>query len=143
MPVSGHSTEEQFVVTAEARRRWSRREKLAIVGEIVGSTVSAVARRHNIAPSLLFRWKRELGGTATTRPETPAFVRVGLPAPVAEGGHGVGVSSHLPDNDAIEIVLDGGRRLIVGKDADMAVLERILDVLERRGVRHGPESDGG
>ena len=122
---------EQFVVTAEARRRWSRKEKLAIVGEIGGSTVSAVARRHNIAPSLLFRWKRELGGTAT-KPEAPAFVRIGLPAPVADGRHDAGVSSHLPGDDAIEIVLNGGRRLIVGKSADMAVLERILDVLERR-----------
>lgn len=142
MPVSGHSTERQFVVTAEARWRWSRREKLAIVGEIAGRTVSAVARRHNIAPSLLFRWKREFGGTAATQPETPAFVRIGLPAPVADGRHGAGVSSHRPGGGAIEIVLNGGRRLIVGNGADMAVLESILDVLERRPVRHSAEGDG-
>lgn len=141
MPVSGDSTEvERFVVTAEARRRWSREEKQAIVGEIVGRTVSAVARRHNIAPSLLFRWKRELG--TATKPEAPAFVRVGLPAPVADGGHDTRVLPHLPGNGAIEIVLRGGRRVIVGKDADMAVLERILDLLERRPVCHSPESEG-
>jgi len=129
MPVSGHSTEERFVVTAEARRRWSRDEKLAIVAQIAGSAVSAVARRHNIAPSLLFRWKRELGGTAAAKPAAPEFVRIALPAPITGGA---GPLSGSNDDSAIEIVLSGGRRVIVGKGADMMALGRILDVLERR-----------
>ena len=126
MPVSGHSTEGRFVVTADARRRWSREEKLAIVGQIAGSTVSAIARRHNIAPSLLFRWKRELGGTAA-KAEAPAFVRVCLPAAVAGEERGADV-----DNGAIEIVLSGGRRVIVGKRADMAALREVIAILEAR-----------
>ncbi|HEY0281851.1 MAG TPA: hypothetical protein VGC27_04415 [Rhizomicrobium sp.] len=34
----------------------------------------------------------------------------------------------------MEIVLEGGRRIIVGKDVDAAALLRIVDVLERRPV---------
>lgn len=142
MPVSGDSTEERFVVTAEARRRWSREEKLAIVGEIAGRTVSAVARRHNIAPSLLFRWKRELGGTAATKPETPAFVRVALPVPVADRKDGATAPSCSRDDGAIEIVLSGGRRVIVGKHADMAVLRQVVAVLEGRPVDRSSQSEG-
>jgi transposase len=127
MPISGHSTEERFVVTAVARRRWSRDEKLAIVGQIAGSTVSAVARRHNIAPSLLFRWKRELGGTAA-KPDTAGFVRIALPGPITGGA---GPQSEATDDGAIEIVLNGGRRVIVGKHADMAALRQVVTMLER------------
>lgn len=142
MPVSGHSTEERFVVTAEARRRWSREEKLAIVAQIAGSTVSAVARRHHIAPSLLFRWKREFEGTAAAKPEAPVFVRVALPAPVAEEEHHAGATAGACDG-AIEVVLPGGRRVVVGTGADMTILKQVIAILEARPVRHSPQGDGG
>jgi hypothetical protein len=100
---------------------------LAIVGEIAGSAVSAVARRHNMAASLLFRWKRELGGT---KPAAPEFVRIGLAAPPVVGRPGLSLGSH--DDGAIEIVLSGGRRVIVGKSADMAALREVIAILEAR-----------
>ena len=130
MPVSGYSTQERFVVTAEARRRWSREEKLAIVAQIAGGTVSAVARRHNMAPSLLFRWKRELGGTAA-KPDRPEFVRVALPAPIMGEDRGTGPTFGV-DGGAIEIVLSGGSRVIVGKRADMTALREVIAILEAR-----------
>jgi hypothetical protein len=42
------------------RRRWSEAEKEAFIGEALqpGGNVSAVARRHGIKPSLLFRWRK-------------------------------------------------------------------------------------
>lgn len=49
------------VITGVARRRrWSVAEKLRIVEESFqsGETVSVVARRHGVAPNLLFRWRR-------------------------------------------------------------------------------------
>jgi transposase-like protein len=65
--MSGHSEEQRFVVVAEARRRWSRPEKEAIVAELAsGAPVSAVARKHNIAPSLLFRHIRTVAGPTMT-----------------------------------------------------------------------------
>jgi len=129
MPISGHGSEGRFVVTAEARRRWSRDEKLAIVGEIAGSTVCAVARRHNIAPSLLFRWKRELGGVSAVEHSEAGFVRVALPARIAGPDGDTVVAQEAPDGK-IEIALPRGRRVVVGKGADIAMVRQILAMLE-------------
>ena len=117
-----------------------REEKLAIVAQIASSTVSAVARRHRIAPSLLFRWKREFEGTAAAKPEAPVFVRVALPAPEEE--HRAGATGGGCDG-AIEIVLTGGRRVVVGTGADMTILKQVIAILEARPVRHSPQGDGG
>ena len=48
------------VLRAERRRRWSFEEKLGIVEETMHPdvTVSAIARRHDLAPSVLFLWRR-------------------------------------------------------------------------------------
>jgi transposase len=60
------------VITGVARRRrWSVEQKLQIVEESLrtGETVSVVARRHGVAPNLLFRWRRlasEGGAAAVT-----------------------------------------------------------------------------
>ena len=133
VPMSGHSTVERFVVTADARRRWSRTEKLAIVGQIGANSVSAVARKHNIAPSLLFRWKRELGGgvPSSSASTEQAFVRVALPAPMVASESATGSAVRTRDG-AIEIVLSGNRRVIVGKSVDAIALKRVLSILEDR-----------
>lgn len=48
------------LVTSVQRRRWTLDEKLRIVEEssLPGMSVSYVARKHGIAPSLLFRWRK-------------------------------------------------------------------------------------
>ena len=50
------------------RRRWTTEQKLQIIEESFepGETVSSAARRHGVAPNLLYRWSRLLseGGTA-------------------------------------------------------------------------------
>jgi transposase len=64
MPSEMHSasgTERIEVVTGiERRRRWSLGEKLKAVEESgePGMTVSYVARKYGISPSLLFRWRK-------------------------------------------------------------------------------------
>ena len=131
--MSGHSTEERYVITADARRRWLRAEKLAMVAEIGANSVSAVARKHNIAASLLFRWKRELGssGPASAGPTERPLVRIGLAAPVAARESTAAPVDRERDG-TIEIVLTGDRRVIVGKNADTASLRRVIAVLEER-----------
>jgi transposase len=60
------------VITGVARRRrWTAEQKLKMVEQSFrsGETVSVVARRHGIAPNLLFRWRRlasEGGAAAVT-----------------------------------------------------------------------------
>jgi transposase len=57
VPSSGDGFSRRYSVVAETRWRWSEDENQAIVGEVLqpGVNVSAVARRHGIKPSLLFR----------------------------------------------------------------------------------------
>lgn len=50
----------EVVTGVQRRRRYSPREKADLVAlcEQPGMSVSLVARRHGISPSLLFRWKK-------------------------------------------------------------------------------------
>ena len=49
------------VLGVERRRRWSKDEKSRIVEETLmpGAVVCEVARRHGVAQSLLFTWRRQ------------------------------------------------------------------------------------
>lgn len=56
----GDNFARRYSVVTETRRRWSEAETQAVVAEAdrPGVNISAVARRHGIKPSLLFRWRR-------------------------------------------------------------------------------------
>lgn len=58
MPSSKETIE--VITSVERRRRWTASEKARIVNETYqpGTSVSAVARRHGIAPNQLFQWRR-------------------------------------------------------------------------------------
>ncbi|WP_408094386.1 IS66-like element accessory protein TnpA, partial [Rhodoplanes sp. SY1] len=63
------------------RRRWSPDTKAAIVAESCAprASVSEVARRHDISPSLLFLWRRQsrqADAAVTTSRAEPVFVPV-------------------------------------------------------------------
>jgi transposase len=122
------STEKRFAVVAETRRRWSADEKRAIVEECSAgqASVSAVARKHNIAPNLLFRWRKDFGADRHEARQSPAFVPVALPAPMT--------ASSGADNRGglIEIELLSGRRLRVDGGVDAGALRRVIEVLEGR-----------
>lgn len=107
------------------RRVFSREQKRAIVTEAsqAGVNVSAVARRHGIKPSLLFRWRRDFAATAPRSP-TPQF----LPVSVATSPARELASS--AKSAMIEIELAFGRKLRVASDIDVAELRRIIVALE-------------
>ena len=124
------------------RRHWSEAEKRRIVAESYepGASVSRVARRHDVNANQLFTWRRQLGQQDLGAPAS-GFV----PMVIAEdAGCGSGVTDEKPSaptaEDAkaglppatgrIEIVLDGGRRMIVDRAVDTTVLARIVAVLE-------------
>ncbi|WP_092263391.1 transposase, partial [Bradyrhizobium sp. Rc3b] len=80
------------VLGAERRRRWSYDEKVRLVEETLqaGETVCGIARRHGVAPSLLFTWRRHarqgrLGGDAVSVlvpvEITPAPAPISISAP--------------------------------------------------------------
>ena len=123
------------------RRRWSEAQKRQIVAEThePGVSVSIVARRYNVNANQVFAWRRLFrapahdGGTSGLVP-----VVVGVAA-----GRELGAATMPPPSDdpvavgapatgRMEIVLAGGRRVIVDRAVDGPALARVLAVLERR-----------
>lgn len=122
------------VVDTGRRRRWTDAEKLRIVEEsFAGSRlVSATARRHGISRSLLTTWRRLhrqgllLGG----RDAAPGFAPVTVAPDRPEGRPGARSASPIEAPARVEIVLLGGRRLLVGAGMDPAALVQLIAVVE-------------
>ena len=114
----------------EARRKRSPEERAAIIAELrtPGAKVSAIARKHNVSASLLFRWRKQAGCvTANTGTSPERFVPVKLPAPMS--AHRAAPGAHK-EPGLIEIELIGGRRIRVEPSIDVAVLKRVVEALE-------------
>jgi transposase len=144
--MSGDNFSRRYAIVAETRRRWSDAEKLAIIAEAArpDANISAVARRHGIKPSLLFRWRR-MAREAEPRGSGAVFVPVTLALPPASAVPASEAASticsdappHPPTDtartdDRIEIELGNGRLVRVGSGVDMGALRRILHVLDGR-----------
>lgn len=121
------------------RRSWSDEEKRRIVAESrqPGMSVSEVARRHDVNANQVFTWRRQFAE------EVPAFVPVLVPPEsagdvdldVRAAGERPKVTASPPPSEVsgrMEIVLAGGRRVIVDRTVSAAALSRVLGVLERR-----------
>jgi len=107
-----------------------------IVSETLASetTVTEVARRHDVDRSQVYRWRREFG--VVGRVSEPGKF---LPIAVSDGGDATRARGEAPAEMAaaagsvlIEIVLGGDRCVRVGAGFDGDALSRVLDVLDRR-----------
>lgn len=123
----------EVLLGPERRRRFSTEEKMRLLEEAgrPGSSVSLVARRNGLHPSVLFRWRKELMGREVSAAAPAMLLPVEVaseppPAPVRSPGR--------PGRrgGTIEIELAGGERLRVGRDVDAEALRVVLTVLERR-----------
>lgn len=65
----------ELIMGSARRRVWTAREKLSIIEESLapGETISSVARRHGVAPNLLYRWRRLMneGGAMAVGSDEP------------------------------------------------------------------------
>lgn len=112
----------EIITGTGRRRRWSADAKSAIVAESLapGASVSAVARRHDISPSLLFLWRRQ-----AVPAEAAARAEGGVPAafvPVAITG---GKLPSSRDWAPIEIEIGAVRIRITGA-VDRRALREVL-----------------
>ena len=106
---------------AEApRRRWNEAKKRRIVAESLrgGESATAVARRHGVHVSLLFKWRRRYRPSADTG---AGFVPVVVEAPSSEAVPG-----------RMEIVLGDDVRVVVDATVHAPALARVLAVVGRR-----------
>lgn len=87
----------------ERRRRFSLEQKRAMVAAAFapGAVVADVARRADVCSSLIYRWRRELGGASA------GFAEVILTPDVAGGGDGAGDADGLPALRVVEAARPG------------------------------------
>lgn len=130
----------EIIGGVERRRRWSVEEKLAIPAEadLAGATVSGTARRHDLHPNQVFKWRRDarlghLGasptGVGARHPLAMAgeagFARAAVAAEVCavrNGGH----------NDLVEVMLSNGRLVRLRENIDPWRLARLISALDER-----------
>ena len=126
MPSSSGSPVE--VLGPERRRRWSREAKAAMVAETYepGSSVSLVARRHGVAPSQLFGWRRLAEGGA--------LAAIGGGEPVVAEREAQALRQRIRDLE----------RLLGRKTMEAEILKEALDLARsKKLLSHGPLSDEG
>jgi transposase len=136
--MSGDGFSRRYTMIAETRRRWGDAEKQAIVAEAArpGTNISAVARRHGIKPSLLFRWRRMAAGE--TQSAGPVFLPVAVTNGEASGEDAASgelppasdAAAHCLVDSRIEIELGNGRLVRVGAGVDIGTLKRVLNLLD-------------
>lgn len=152
MTLSGNRADLSGASRPLSRRRWSAEEKRRIVAEAdaPGASVSVVARRHDMNANLLFTWRRrarrkEGGAGAGSVAFIPAVIAADESAAAGaatvaprEDGEAIEDKSAPRRPGLIEIILPGGRRVIVDKEVSAAALGRVIGVLERPPVCRSP-----
>lgn len=117
------------IVVAGTRRSWLAEEKQAILAEAQDTTssISAVARRHGLHASLLFRWRRDARDAELTlaHQPLPTFIPLALPAPAS-------VPAAEPASGVIEIEVAGGHRVRAEPGADPGLLRSVIAALVGR-----------
>jgi len=111
----------QIISGVERRRRWNEEEKRALVAEAFapGAVVLDVARRADISPTLLYRWRRELTGSRLA-----AVVLTSPAEPSAEAA--------APAASSLDIDLGGGIHVRIGASVPAALAAAVVKVLARR-----------
>lgn len=121
------------VFRGKARRRWPDEEKRRLVAETLlpGAAVHAVARRHEINPSMLFAWRKRFGGVlgAATDEPAAAFVPVTVTGAEPSDAAPAAVPSAA---STIEIELPAGVRLRITGSAEPGLVAALLQTLTRR-----------
>jgi len=108
---------------AERRRRWSDEQKRAVVAAAFApeAIVAEVARRADVGPGQIYRWRRELGSGGT------GFAAVVVTAD-ADCGPGIGSRS----GEAIEIQFSGVACMRIPPSTPPGLAAAVVQALVRR-----------
>ena len=123
----------EIITGNERRRRWSTEEKLRIVAEShePGACVKAVAVRHDVYPSLVFNWRRQVRQGRLNARGSSDFVPVRLlqseqPVTPLRPRQEAGDSGTM---SGIEIVLPDGSRIHIKDAAQLPLLRPVIAAL--------------
>ena len=117
-----------------SRRIFSDDEKRAMVAETEapGATVSAVARRHGVVTSLLFRWRAQMGLGRGERAHLAEVRLVSDSGKRSGGAESVAIPLPIPDG-ALAVELSDGRVVFASPGSDPDAVRR--HVAEREAAR--------
>jgi transposase len=112
-------TRVEVITGPERRRRWSAEQKRAIVTESLapGAVVTEIARRAEICPGQIYRWRQEIG-------VGHGFAQV-LIAPVGDG-------AECPAPPAIEIEFAGKARVRIPASIPTGLAAAVVKALSGR-----------
>jgi transposase len=116
-------------VVLETRRRRSKAERERLLEETKTASVSSVARKHGIAKSLLFRWRRDAGLSGKRAKDKGTSF---LPVVTQHMGRPRALPVRDPrgtPDGAIEIELANGHKLRVHGGIDGAALKQVIAAL--------------
>lgn len=123
----------EIIAGKERRRRWSAEAKLRIVAEAeeAGACIKAVAARHDVYPSLLFYWRRQVREGRLGREGSTDFVPVRL---VSSSRATTVVPARHATSDAsgaagIEVILPDGTRLYIRHAWQLPLLRAVVAAL--------------
>lgn len=121
----------EIVTGKERRRRWSDEEKARLVAEtfVPGAVVAHVARRHGVAESCLYAWRRQAG--AFSAPVAmPTLIPVVTGAVPAEPEPPQGMAPVCAPRAVVTFT--DGVRLDVGADYPTDALATLVGTLRGR-----------
>lgn len=74
--MEGNIVESDEALTAPKRQRriWTEQDKLQILEEAASAPVSEVARKHGLAPSQLFQWRKQYEGRCVASAALPSSI---------------------------------------------------------------------
>jgi transposase len=110
----------EVITGPERRRRWSDEQKRAIVAEALapGAVVTAVARRADVCPGQIYRWRQEIRASGS------GFAEV-LIGPVDRSDAGVA-------EPIIEVEFPGTARVRIPASTPAGLAAAIVKALSRR-----------
>lgn len=117
-----------------SRRTFSEAQKQAIVAEteVPGATVSAVARRHGVVTSVLFRWRAQRGLGQGERAQLARVRLTGDGAKAAGEIPATAIALPIPEG-AVAVDLDDGRRVFAPPGSNPDAVRQF--VAEREAAR--------
>ena len=121
----------EVITGRERRRRWSLETKLRVVTESQepGACVKAVAARHDIYPSLVFNWRRQVREGRLRSSGLPEFVPVCLTGPSSQADAESSAPAAPDDRTGIAITLPDGTCLYISHATQLPLLRDVLGVL--------------
>jgi transposase len=117
----------EIITSVERRRRWSEEQKRAIVAESFapGAVVSEVARRADVSPGQIYRWRQEV--QAAVAGFAPLLIAA-PDSPLATGGDG----SRFCREPAIEVEFAGKIVVRIPGSIPAELAAAVVKALSRR-----------